>query len=67
MTETETPQLRRRLYPIPEASQQLGGISRTTVYELAKRGEIQLVKIGARSFVTHESLETYLAGLSNAA
>lgn len=64
MNESETVQIRRRLYPIPEAAQQLGGIGRTTVYELAKRGHIRLVKIGSRSFVTHESLENYLLQLS---
>lgn len=62
---TDTTQLRRRLYSIPEAAQQLGGIGRTTIYELAKRGHIQLVKIGARSFVTDSSIEEYISVIRN--
>lgn len=54
----------QKLYSIRDAAQQLGGIGRTTVYELAKRGDVELVKIGARSFVTNESLNAYLRTLS---
>jgi predicted DNA-binding transcriptional regulator AlpA len=61
--ENEAAVIRRRLHPIPDAAQVLGGIGRTTVYDLAKRGQLQLVKIGSRSFVTDESLELYLSTL----
>lgn len=52
------------LTPIPGTQERLGGISRTTVYELAKRGDIHLVNIGRRAFITTQSLEEYVARLS---
>lgn len=64
MTTTETKPPKRRLYSIPEAQEQLGGIGRTTLYLLAKDGQLQLVKIGARTFVTHESLDQYVQTLA---
>lgn len=54
----------RRLYPIPEARHKLGGIGRTTVYELINRREIEKVSIGRRAFITSDSLEAYLDRLS---
>ncbi len=56
----------KRLVPIPEVRQVLGGIGHTTVYELVKRGEIIKVNIGRRAFITAESLEAYLDRLSDA-
>ena len=66
-TDKSRPQLRRRIYPIPEAREQLGGIGRTMLYELAKTGRIQFVKIGARTFVTDDSIETYLESIEASA
>jgi hypothetical protein len=54
----------KRLIPIPEARQVLGGIGHTTVYELVKRGEIVKVNIGRRGFITLESLEGYMDRLT---
>ncbi len=54
----------RKLVPIPGAQAALGGIGRTTIYELAKRGDIDLVNIGRRSFITVASLNEYIDGLS---
>lgn len=50
----------RRLMPVKEARQQLGGISHSTFYALVKRGELSLVKIGRRSFVHAEELDDFL-------
>lgn len=50
----------KRLVPIPETRQRLGGIGNTTVYELIKRGEIVKVNIGRRGFITSESIDAYL-------
>ena len=50
----------RHLMPVIEARQQLGGISPTTFYALAKEGELSLVKIGRRSFVHAEELDDFL-------
>ena len=63
-TQEESPKLKRRLYPLAEAQDQLGGIGRTTLYQLAKSGQLQLVKIGARTFVTHKSLDSYIETLA---
>lgn len=60
-TETIT---KRDLYPIPEAMQRLGGISRSLFYELVARGAISTVRIGRRRFVTADEIERYIASLA---
>lgn len=50
----------KRLVDIPEARHLLGGIGRTTIYELVKQGEIVKVNLGRRAFITSESLEAYV-------
>lgn len=54
----------RLLNPVPEARERLGGIGNSTFYELVKAGEIKLVKIRGRSFVTENELLRYVASLT---
>ena len=54
----------RRLVPIPEARHVLGGIGRSTVYQLVERRELSKVKVGRRAFITSESLDAYLDRLA---
>ena len=56
---------KRLLHPITEARVQLGGISHSNFYEIVKRGDIALVKIGRRSFVTDDALLAYVARLAD--
>jgi excisionase family DNA binding protein len=61
-------ELVNRLVSIQEAREQwLGGIGRTTVYELIKRGELTQVHVGRRGFITSESLAAYVDRLTAAA
>ncbi|OBI72716.1 helix-turn-helix domain-containing protein [Mycobacterium asiaticum] len=46
----------RLLVPYDEAMRMLGGIGRTTFYELMATGEIEQVKIGRRGFITSKWL-----------
>ena len=46
----------RVLLSIDQARHQLGGISRTTVYELINSGDLERVKLGGRAFIVSESL-----------
>jgi hypothetical protein len=55
------------LIPIPDTCTRLGGISRTTVYELVNRGELVKVNIGTRGFITAESIAAYVDRLTQAA
>lgn len=57
----------RLLVPVPDTCTQLGGVSRTTIYELVKQGELVKVNIGRRGFITAESLAAYVDRLSEAA
>lgn len=57
----------RLLVPIPGTCSALGGVSRTTVYDLANKGELVKVNIGRRGFITAESLAAYVNRLSEAA
>ncbi|MGN6199113.1 helix-turn-helix domain-containing protein [Humibacter sp.] len=54
----------RLLHPIPEVAQVLGGMSRSTIYELFDSGALKRVKVGTRVYVTHEELERFVASLS---
>jgi hypothetical protein len=45
----------------------LGGVSRTTAYSIIDEGQLVLVHIGRRSFVTAKSLAAYVERLSEAA
>ena len=54
----------RRLVPFPEARHVLGGIGRSTVYDLIERRELTKVNIGRRSFITSDSLDAYMDRLA---
>lgn len=47
-----------------EAMRKLGGIGRTTFYQLINDGEIEQVHIGRRGFITAKSLAAYVDRLS---
>jgi hypothetical protein len=57
----------RLLVPIPDTCARLGGISRTTLYELIDRGDVVKVNIGRRGFITAESIGAYVGRLTQAA
>jgi Helix-turn-helix domain len=46
------------------ACELLGGVSRTTLYGLVSSGQLVKVNIGARSFITVESVERYINSLA---
>ena len=56
--------MQRHLYPDPEAMERLGGSGRTTLWRLIKDGHLARVNIGRRAFVTAESLDAYVASLT---
>ncbi len=52
-----------RFLSIKDASRELGGISRSTLWRLAKSGELRTVKLGRRTFVTFADLEHFRSTL----
>lgn len=54
----------RLLHSFDETRASLGGVSRTKVYDLVRDGDLVLVKIGRRSFITDQSLRCYVQGLA---
>ncbi len=57
MTAMQTiPQADRFAYPVNDACHALG-IKRTSLYELAKAGEIKLIKIAGRTLVPRSEIE----------
>lgn len=46
---------------IPETGKALGGCSRNTIYRMIDRGDIEAFKLGARTFITYESIEALVA------
>jgi excisionase family DNA binding protein len=63
MTSNMTSNATRLLYPIPAAQEQLG-IGRSTVYELIAKGDLQTVKIGSRTLISHDELARYARSLT---
>lgn len=47
--------------PIPEAQAALGGKARSEIYKCAGRGELDLIKDGARTLVTVELIKRFQA------
>lgn len=54
---------RRQLHPVPEAREILGNIGHSKFYEVVRAGELRLVKIGRRSFVTDDELRRFVRSL----
>ena len=52
------------LLSIPDSCVELGGISRTTLYELINNGHLVKVNIGTRGFITGQSLTKYVESLT---
>ena len=48
------------LASIADTQKRLGDIGRTYVYELINQGELEVVKLGRRSFVLVESIDKYV-------
>lgn len=57
----------RLLVAIESTREALGGVSRTTIYELVNRRELVKVNIGRRGFITAASLAAYVGRLAKAA
>jgi hypothetical protein len=57
----------RLIVPYDEARSILGGISRTTLWELVNRGEVTRVNVGRRGFITAKSIAAYVDRLTEAA
>jgi hypothetical protein len=55
------------LIPVPLVQHKLGGLGLTKTYELFGEGELEVVHIGRRAFVTAESLQAYIERLRSAA
>ena len=53
------------LHTIPEARARLGNIGHSKFYQIVGSGQLKLVKIGRRSFVTSDELERYVNALSD--
>ncbi len=49
----------RILNSIPQSRERLGGVSRSTIYELIGKGELKVVKIGRRSFIPEDSIQSF--------
>lgn len=57
----------RLLLPYSDAQNALGGIGRTTLWELVRDGHLVKVSIGRRGFITAKSIAAYVDRLTEAA
>lgn len=49
------------LLPMEEACRRLGGVSRSTIYRLSRRGKLRLCHVLGRTLVPRSELDRYLA------
>jgi hypothetical protein len=60
---TAEPPLRPQAVPIQRARVLLGDKSRSSIYEAVNEGKLDALKDGARTLITVESIERYMAAL----
>lgn len=51
----------RDLYPLHEAQERLGGISRSLIYKLIWAGKLTPTHIGRRAFIAADELQRFIA------
>jgi excisionase family DNA binding protein len=51
------------LLTVEQAAEQLGGVSRSTLYQLMRSGELASVKIGRRRLIPAEAIADYVLDL----
>ena len=56
----------RVLLSIEQARHQLGGISRSMLYNLINSGDLERVKVGNRAFIPQASIDQFVAKLCEA-
>ena len=59
-TESRVIQIQRLLYSLEQASEVLGGLGRTSIFELIKAGELKVVRIGRRTFISETALTDFV-------
>ena len=47
---------------VPEAAEMLGGVHVNTIWSLLRRGELRRVKVGSRTVIPLDSIDTFLNG-----
>jgi len=52
--------IERLLYSLDQASEALGGLGRTSIFELIKQGQLKVVRIGRRTFVSQQALAEFV-------
>jgi excisionase family DNA binding protein len=62
-TESVVTPITQMLFSLDQVSEVLGGLGRTTIFELIKTGELKVVKIGRRSFVSQRAMAEYVSSL----
>lgn len=51
----------RDLYSIDEARERLGGISRNTIYEMLRKGQLASVVLGCRRFIAADAIANLIS------
>ncbi len=63
LVDMQTRALVRHLVSIEDTQQELGGISRTTLYRLIEEGHLIRARIGRRAFITGDSIAAFIASI----
>jgi excisionase family DNA binding protein len=54
---TQTSQKQDRLYPVEDAAQYLGGLSKYTIHAWLSSGKLRRTKVGSRTMIRESELE----------
>jgi excisionase family DNA binding protein len=54
-------EIQRFLYSLDQASEALGGLGKTTIFELIKTGALKVVRIGRRTFISQNALTEFVS------
>ena len=52
--------IQRLLYSVDQVSEVLGGLGKTTIFELIKTRKLKVVKIGRRTFISQNALTEFV-------
>lgn len=63
MTTQAPSRINDRLNDIKGTQERLGGIGRTTLFELIRTGKLRSVKVGKRRMVPDSEIDAYIAAL----
>ena len=65
MAKSSAPVIKRLIYTVKQARQQLGGMSKGVFYKEKNAGRLRTFKVGGRTYITDDALREYIGQCEN--